>query len=497
VTELRDLLELPELPPPDIERRLPSLQLPRFRWPRVRVPRPRMRVHRPSHDRVTDLCFLLGLAAFAGGCGWIFPPAAPSGRTRSTRSTATPSGLAQPGRQDRHRRRALRFDAVWACIRLARPNDLADAAARVRAARRRRLPARAATSVTKLLASRTETTALQPLGLLRRTSTRRATPTGARSSRRRPARTATATSSPSSGRSRPTASASSARTGQSTSTSATPTPAANTRTRSRRRDHPLHGLQPRRPHRAVADRVRPRDDRRRPRDGPLPQRRSGATAASRRSCSRASRSSATPRASGCAATGTACSAASATPGGPRSSSRASSRRRCRCRCPTPQFIATGDAQRPEDLPLVRRLAVDDRRRQLRHDDLQEPRGRGAPLPHVQHEPRVVADRADARGDTDLFPLRPATSSRSSSPSSSATSSCRSTRSPRRSSTRSRPAAASGSCRPRSARSAPRATSSPTTRSPSGSKPPGPAAAGRPTRLSAAAAATSPSSPSTA
>jgi hypothetical protein len=77
VTELRNLLELPELPPPDTERRLPSLQLPQFRWPRVRVPRPRLRVHRPSHDRVTDLCFLLGLAAFAGGCGWIFPPAAP------------------------------------------------------------------------------------------------------------------------------------------------------------------------------------------------------------------------------------------------------------------------------------------------------------------------------------------------------------------------------------------------------------------------------------
>jgi hypothetical protein len=52
-----------------------------------------------------------------------------------------------------------------------------------------------------------------------------------------------------------------------------------------RRDHPLHGLlEPRRPHRPVADRARPRGDRRRPRDGPLPQRLLEATAASRRSC---------------------------------------------------------------------------------------------------------------------------------------------------------------------------------------------------------------------
>jgi hypothetical protein len=79
VTDIRDLLELPD--PSHVETRggrLPlSLRLPRFGRPRLRVPRPRMRVHRPSHDRVTDLCFLLGLAAFAGGCGWIFPPAAP------------------------------------------------------------------------------------------------------------------------------------------------------------------------------------------------------------------------------------------------------------------------------------------------------------------------------------------------------------------------------------------------------------------------------------
>jgi len=51
------------------------LRLPRLRLPRPRLPRPRLR--RPSHDRVVDLCFLAGLAAFAGGCGWIFPPAAP------------------------------------------------------------------------------------------------------------------------------------------------------------------------------------------------------------------------------------------------------------------------------------------------------------------------------------------------------------------------------------------------------------------------------------
>lgn len=46
---------------------------------RIRIPRPH-RPHRPrlpSQERRTDLCFLLGLAAFAGGCGWIYPPAAP------------------------------------------------------------------------------------------------------------------------------------------------------------------------------------------------------------------------------------------------------------------------------------------------------------------------------------------------------------------------------------------------------------------------------------
>lgn len=38
-------------------------------------PLPRFRVRRPRPDRVTDACFLAGLAMVAVGCGWIFPPA--------------------------------------------------------------------------------------------------------------------------------------------------------------------------------------------------------------------------------------------------------------------------------------------------------------------------------------------------------------------------------------------------------------------------------------
>lgn len=47
------------------------------RRPRPRPRLPRLRLRMLSHERRSDLCFLLGLAAFAGGCGWIFPPAAP------------------------------------------------------------------------------------------------------------------------------------------------------------------------------------------------------------------------------------------------------------------------------------------------------------------------------------------------------------------------------------------------------------------------------------
>lgn len=70
LTPLAELLDLPQ--------RSRRFRLPRVRRPHLSRPRflrvPRIRI---SEERRTDICFLLGLAAFAGGCGWIYPPAWP------------------------------------------------------------------------------------------------------------------------------------------------------------------------------------------------------------------------------------------------------------------------------------------------------------------------------------------------------------------------------------------------------------------------------------
>lgn len=66
----RELAELLDLPKASRLSRI-RIALARVRFPRLKRPR----MPRISQERRTDVCFLLGLAAFAGGCGWIYPPA--------------------------------------------------------------------------------------------------------------------------------------------------------------------------------------------------------------------------------------------------------------------------------------------------------------------------------------------------------------------------------------------------------------------------------------
>lgn len=67
--EQRDLADLLDLPRRSRRFALPDV---RFSWPKMR---PLVRVPKVSQERRTDIFFLTGLAAFAGGCGWIYPPA--------------------------------------------------------------------------------------------------------------------------------------------------------------------------------------------------------------------------------------------------------------------------------------------------------------------------------------------------------------------------------------------------------------------------------------